>query len=200
MRLTPVVTARNALRIAGRSAAGAAVLAISVSACTSGGSSVPSIFTPTPTDGSTVSSTHTPSPSGAASTKATGAASSTKASSGASATVRSSSPASATARGSASAAPTPSHTVTATRAAATPTEATRAAAAPAATATTLYPTAAPQTGGGGTAGLQDSLVFVVGGGAVLAGLGSLAYRRRLARKYGTRRTAREPLDREPADR
>jgi hypothetical protein len=79
---------------------------------------------------------------------------------------------------------------------------THTAAAPAATASALYPTAAPQTGGGGTAGLQDSLVFVIGGGAVLAGFGSLAYRRRLARKYGTRRTRRtprEPLDREPVD-
>jgi hypothetical protein len=48
-------------------------------------------------------------------------------------------------------------------------------------ATTPYPTGAPQTGGGGTAGLQDGLLFGLGGTAILAGLGSLAYRRRLTR-------------------
>jgi hypothetical protein len=37
----------------------------------------------------------------------------------------------------------------------------------------------PQTGGGGTAGLQDGTLFVIGGAAILAGFGALAYRRRL---------------------
>lgn len=41
-----------------------------------------------------------------------------------------------------------------------------------------YPAAAPQTGGGGTSGLQDGLLFGVGGAAVLAGAGSLALRRK----------------------
>jgi hypothetical protein len=48
-------------------------------------------------------------------------------------------------------------------------------------AATRFPTGAPQTGGGGTAGLQDGLLFGVGGAAMLAGLVSLAYRRRLTR-------------------
>jgi len=37
-------------------------------------------------------------------------------------------------------------------------------------------TAAPATGGGGTAGTQDALLFVIGGVAVLAGGASLVYR------------------------
>jgi hypothetical protein len=44
-----------------------------------------------------------------------------------------------------------------------------------------YPTAAPPTGGGGTAGLQDTLLFGLGGAAILAGAGSIIYRRRLTR-------------------
>ncbi len=41
--------------------------------------------------------------------------------------------------------------------------------------------APPATGGGGTAGTQDALLFVVGGVAVLAGAGSFAYRRKVMR-------------------
>jgi hypothetical protein len=64
-----------------------------------------------------------------------------------------------------------------------------------------YPTAAPETGGGGTAGLQDGLAFGVGGAAVFLGMGSLAYRRRLKRKFGAKPQApTDPLDREPVDR
>jgi hypothetical protein len=44
-----------------------------------------------------------------------------------------------------------------------------------------YPTSAPSTGGGGTAGLQDGLLFGIGGAAILLGAGSLAYRRRVIR-------------------
>jgi hypothetical protein len=44
-----------------------------------------------------------------------------------------------------------------------------------------YPTAAPVTGGGGTAGFQDAGLAVLGGAAIVAGLGSIAYRRRLTR-------------------
>ena len=43
------------------------------------------------------------------------------------------------------------------------------------------PSAAPVTGGGGTAGLQDGLLFGVGVAAILLGAGSIVYRRRLTR-------------------
>jgi hypothetical protein len=43
------------------------------------------------------------------------------------------------------------------------------------------PTAAPATGGGGTAGFQDPLLFGLGGAAILAGAGSLTYRRKVIR-------------------
>jgi hypothetical protein len=43
------------------------------------------------------------------------------------------------------------------------------------------PIGAPSTGGGGTAGVQDILLFGLGGAALLAGAGSLAYRRRTLR-------------------
>ena len=45
---------------------------------------------------------------------------------------------------------------------------------------TQFPVGAPQTGGGGTAGLQDVTLFGIGGAAILAGIASLAYRRRLS--------------------
>ncbi|HEY4465665.1 MAG TPA: LPXTG cell wall anchor domain-containing protein [Streptosporangiaceae bacterium] len=43
------------------------------------------------------------------------------------------------------------------------------------------PTGAPAAGGGGTAGMQDGLLFGLGGAALLAGAGSIAYRRRVLR-------------------
>ena len=43
------------------------------------------------------------------------------------------------------------------------------------------PHAAPVTGGGGTAGFQDAGLAVLGGAAIVAGLGSIAYRRRITR-------------------
>jgi hypothetical protein len=44
-------------------------------------------------------------------------------------------------------------------------------------------------------------LFGIGGLAVFAGIGTLAYRRRLARKFGIRESARrDQADREPADR
>ena len=54
--------------------------------------------------------------------------------------------------------------------------------APATSSTSYVPTAAPVTGGGGTAGLQDGLLFVLGAAAILAGAGSIVYRRWLTRR------------------
>ncbi|HXZ71027.1 MAG TPA: hypothetical protein VEH31_09200 [Streptosporangiaceae bacterium] len=47
--------------------------------------------------------------------------------------------------------------------------------------TAAQPTVAPNTGGGGTAGLQDATLFIIGGAAVLAGAGGIAYHRRATR-------------------
>ncbi len=52
---------------------------------------------------------------------------------------------------------------------------------PTVTSTVTVPAAPPVTGGGGTAGLQDSLLLVAGAAAILAGAGSIAYRRRAGR-------------------
>jgi hypothetical protein len=46
---------------------------------------------------------------------------------------------------------------------------------------TVYPTEAPVTGGGGTAGFQDAGLAILGGAAVLGGVGTFVYRR-LTRK------------------
>jgi len=203
MRLTPPVAAQGAWLIAGRSAAGAVLVAVTVAACTGGGSSVPSIFTPTaPTGGhssSTGAGTRTPSPTGQASrSSGSSSASATStarggvstsgaphSSSSSSASASSSAHASSSAPASSSAHASSSPTVTHTQAATTP--APTHSSAPVSTA---YPTAAPETGGGGTAGLQDVTLFGVGGAAILAGFGSLAYRRRLTRKRRAEADAR----------
>jgi hypothetical protein len=43
------------------------------------------------------------------------------------------------------------------------------------------PSAAPVTGGGGTAGFQGTLLLALGAAAILAGAGGLIYRRWLGR-------------------
>ncbi len=53
---------------------------------------------------------------------------------------------------------------------------------PATTYTSYVPNAAPVTGGGGTAGLRDGLLFLVGAAAILAGAGSIVYHRWLTRR------------------
>jgi hypothetical protein len=49
------------------------------------------------------------------------------------------------------------------------------------TPTNTVPSGAPVTGGGGTAGFQGTLLLALGAGAILAGVGGLAYRRWLGR-------------------
>src|SRR5215472_15854698 len=44
-----------------------------------------------------------------------------------------------------------------------------------------FPAGAPATGGGGTAGFQDALLLCLGILAILAGAGSIAYRRKVMR-------------------
>jgi hypothetical protein len=76
-------------------------------------------------------------------------------------------------------------TTTTTTPTPTPTRTTTATATPTPTITrtvTAYPTAAPVTGGGGTAGFQGGLLLVVGIAAILAGAVGIAYRRRLRRR------------------
>jgi LPXTG-motif cell wall-anchored protein len=60
----------------------------------------------------------------------------------------------------------------------TPTPTPTATVTPTASVT---PTAAPVTGGGGTAGFQDTLLLVAGVAAIVAGAGSIFYRRRVNR-------------------
>jgi hypothetical protein len=67
---------------------------------------------------------------------------------------------------------------------ATPTVTAASAAAATATVTetvTQFPSGAPVTGGGGTAGFQNTLLLGLGAAAILAGAGGIAYRRRLSR-------------------
>ena len=53
---------------------------------------------------------------------------------------------------------------------------------PATSSPSPVPSGPPAAGGGGTAGLQDTVLFEVGGAAMLIGLGGIAYRRRITRK------------------
>jgi hypothetical protein len=79
----------------------------------------------------------------------------------------------------------PSPVVTTTTTTPTPTRTTTFTATPTPTVTrtvTAYPTAAPVTGGGGTAGFQGALLLVVGIAAILAGAVGVTYRRRLRRR------------------
>ena len=73
--------------------------------------------------------------------------------------------------------PTPTSTITPT-----PSPSVTPSPTPTVTYYSPYPTAAPVTGGGGTAGFQDAGLAVLGGGAILAGAGSIIYRRHTTRK------------------
>jgi len=128
---------------------------LAVSACTSGASSTPTV----PTFSATVTGPATGSSVPASSATSPGSGSTTSPGSG-----------STTSPGSATTTPAP-HTATATATVTvTPTP-----------TSSRIPSAAPVTGGGGTAGLQDGLLFGVGVAAILLGAGSIVYRRRLTR-------------------
>ena len=184
MRLTRPVLASgarlaSAARLAAvRAAAGALLLGAVVSACTTGGSA-----SPTP-------SVYTPSPRTAGAPAATRTPSTSQGSS-VPASVKPTTP---------KATPTPTRAISSA-------PAKKPKPRPTVTKTN-FPTAAPQTGGGGTAGLQDGLLLGVGGATLLAGLGSLAYRRRLRHRLRSapHHPAQQnpgppqPADREPADR
>jgi len=130
------------------------LVSAAVSACTGpSSSSVPAIFS---SPGSSAKATHT------STSTATATATSSETASG--------TPTS-----------TPTNTATSTQTP-TPTTTSPSAQPPTPTTTTYYPTAAPQTGGGGTAGLQNGLAIGLGGTAIVAGLGGLAYRRKLTRR------------------
>jgi hypothetical protein len=88
-------------------------------------------------------------------------------------TVSPSASSSATDTASASESPSPTDTATAS--------ATVSASPSPSPSPSPFPVGAPATGGGGTAGLQDVALFALGGAALLAGAGSLAYRRRVVR-------------------
>ena len=139
---------------------------VAVSAC-SGSSTSPTI--PTFTPSVTVSGTRT-APASGASAPSSGATSSHTTASGTPGVTSTATPGvTSTATPGVTSTATPTATVTET------------VTAPATSVTSYVPTAAPVTGGGGTAGLQDGLLFGLGAAAILAGAGSIVYRRRLTR-------------------
>jgi len=143
-------------RLAGLSCATLMViLSATLSACTgTPSSSVPAIFSPSGSSSASASASGTASAGASASHSASAKASAD--------TTHPASPSTS--------ATTPSpHTTTVSP-------------SPVPTTTYYYPTGAPATGGGGTAGLQDGLVIFLGGVAIAAGLGSLAYRRKFTRR------------------
>ena len=91
--------------------------------------------------------------------------------------------------GGASFASTPSSATTASPDTSTPSPPTSPATAQVTVTQTItvppstIPPAAPVTGGGGTAGFQDSLLLALGAAAILAGAGGLIYRRWLGRGH-----------------
>jgi hypothetical protein len=146
------------------------LVSATVAACTGApASSVPAIFSP--------SGTATPSGTGTGTSKPalapSGTGTATTATSTATHTATTSA---ATAQSQAATAPPPTAT---TSKPATPVSPTTQ---PPTHTQSPVPQGAPETGGGGTAGLQDGLAIGLGLGAILAGLGSLAYRRRLNRR------------------
>jgi hypothetical protein len=141
---------------------------VALSACTSGSASTPpaSTYIPSASGSATGSATGSVGGSAGTSSTPTGTASGstsprTGTSSSASATT------SATRSASASASPSASRRTS-------PQPSSSPSPSPA-------PDGAPVTGGGATAGFQDAGLAVLGGAAIVAGLGSIAYRRRITR-------------------
>lgn len=163
VRIITPGTAASARLTAIQSATLAILASALICACTSSpGKTAPAIYTP-PASTRTHASTTSASPA---------------------TTARRSDKASSPATGRASATSTAKAPPTSTERASASPRVTTAPAHPSHTpvpADTRVPTGAPATGGGGTAGLQDGMLFGLGGAAMLAGLGSLAYRRRLTR-------------------
>ena len=126
---------------------------VALSACTSGSPPV-TVLSPTAGGSGGVSSTAT-------STASAGASSSTSAGESANAAESSSESASGSASPPASESPSPEPSPS--------------------PSPSPVPTGAPVTGGGGTAGFQDAGLAVLGGAAIVAGLGSIAYRRRITK-------------------
>ena len=124
-----------------------------VSACSSGSTSTPTVPTFTPTVSTSVTTSE---PASSTSTPADG---STTSPGTPGVTTSSPAPHTATATATATVTITPGATESASK----------------------IPSAAPVTGGGGTAGLQDGMLFGVGAAAIVAGAGSIVYRRRLTR-------------------
>jgi hypothetical protein len=134
---------------------------LAVSACSGGSTSTPTVptFTATVTGGATSPGSGTTTAPGSGSTTSPGSGTTSPGTPGVATTTPAPHTATATATATAHVTVTPTPT---------PTE-------------SKIPSAAPVTGGGGTAGLQDGLLFVIGAAAILAGAGGIVYRRRLTR-------------------
>jgi hypothetical protein len=173
VRIITPGTAASARLTAIQSATLAILASALICACTSSpGKTAPAIYTP-PTSTRTHTGTTSASPATTArqSAKASAPASTRRASATSTAKASPTSTAPATASPKVTTAPAhPSHTPARAVTSHTP-----------APADTRVPAGAPATGGGGTAGLQDGMLFGLGGAAMLAGLGTLGYRRRLTR-------------------
>lgn len=136
---------------------------VALTACTSSSSPTPSppVFTPSVSISGTASVTASASAGNSGNTPSAGSGSATPGTPG----VTSSATVTVSPRATQTVTPTPAATVTPTD---SPTD-------------SPVPVAAPVTGGGGTAGFQDALLLGAGLAAIVAGAGSIFYRRRLNR-------------------
>jgi hypothetical protein len=139
---------------------------MTLAACTSGSSTTaPTVFSPSVTVSGSVTVTASASAGNSGTTPSDGNSQTSAAKPHPTHTVTETATATVTSTPTATVTSTPTATVTAT---------------PTATVT-VTPTAAPVTGGGGTAGFQGTLLLVAGVAAIVAGAGSIFYRRRVNR-------------------